>query len=157
MVFLTIWSNIAFFKTKTKCELQNYRLLAFETALRPSNARITALIEICSKDKSAKNVKSTNRLVKKREKVWRTKKQTKLKLTEGTAELEDSEAQHGFQACYSVFLGFSIPPAKWHMDHMIESKRKFKFQDFFLFILGLVAQYTEPRRRLKWKFKRNPY
>ena len=31
----------------------------------PSNTRITALIEICSKDKSAINVRSTNRLVKK--------------------------------------------------------------------------------------------
>ena len=32
--------------------------------------------------------------------------------------------------------------SKWHMDHMIKSKIKFKFRDFFL-ILGLVAQHPK--------------
>ena len=41
-----------------------------------------------------------------------------------------------------VHLGFSIPPVKWHMDHMTKSKNKSSFKIFF-FILGLIAQHPK--------------
>ena len=52
--------------------------------------------------------------------------------------MENSEAQHGLQAFLSVYSGFSIPSAKWHMEHKINSSFK-----IFSLILGLVAQHPK--------------